>query len=464
MKRKPTIRPSIETAPVHLEGFEAIEPIGSGGYSRVYRARQEGFDREVALKIMSFGIETSAQQRSFERECRAMGVLSQHPNIVTVFNATMTDTSQPCIVMEFYAGGTLGDRVKQRGPLDAAEVLSIGVQVAGALQTAHDRGVIHRDIKPQNLFLSDYGRPALGDFGISSFDDDRTLTGGGEGLTVHYAPPELIEGTSASAVSDVYSLAATLFSLATGRRPYPRPMGQTVGELARRIVVEPPPRLPAGVGPPQLADLLQRGMAKDADDRPRSAADFGSELQAIERAWGLVETAMPLASEHGSPSIPALGPTMAAPVAQLERGDEETVAPALDKPAVFGRRLRAWSLAAVVLVVLAALSLVAGDADVAAPTATTSKSATTDQFFSAPTAPTGVVIVWSSDDSVEISWLPSDDARGYQVVRVDTDEVVEVFDPSAVLKSDGGARPCVRVTAIGVDGKLSQPSDAVCVS
>ena len=112
-------------------------------------------------------------------------------------------------------------------------MLDVGVKIAGALQTAHDRGLLHRDIKPQNLFVSEFGEPALGDFGISTLDDERSISGGG-GLTVHYAPPEVLEGAPATARSDVYSFAATLYTLLEGTRPFAAPVGakQSVGDLA----------------------------------------------------------------------------------------------------------------------------------------------------------------------------------------------------------------------------------------
>ena len=144
--------------------------------------------------------------------------------------------------MELYSGGTLGERVKQQGPLPVQQVLEVGVKICGALQTADDRGLLHRDIKPHNLFISEFGEPALGDFGISTLDDERSISGGG-GLTVHYAPPEVLEGAPATPRSDLYSLAATLYTLLEGNRPFGPADGarQTVGDLARRIMLEPPP-------------------------------------------------------------------------------------------------------------------------------------------------------------------------------------------------------------------------------
>ena len=190
-----TVDPTIP--PVHVDGFDDLRPIGRGGFSYVFSARQRDFNRRVALKVLAFGLVDERERRSFERECRAMGLVSQHPHIVTVFNAAFSATKQPCIVMELYSGGTLGERVKQDGPLPVAQVLEVGVKICGALQTAHDRGLLHRDIKPHNLFISEFGEPALGDFGISTLDDERSISGGG-GLTVHYAPPEVLEGAPAT--------------------------------------------------------------------------------------------------------------------------------------------------------------------------------------------------------------------------------------------------------------------------
>ncbi len=228
---------------VQIDGFDQLELIGKGGFSYVFSAHQKDFNRRVALKVLTFGLVDERERRSFERECRAMGLVSQHPHIVTVFNAAFTATKQPVIVMELYSGGTMGERQKREGRLPVAVVLDTGVKIAGALQTAHDRGLLHRDIKPQNLFISEFGEPALGDFGISTLDDERSISGGG-GLTVHYAPPEVLEGAKATSISDVYSFAATLYTLLEGARPFAPTHGsrQPIGELARRIMLEPPPR------------------------------------------------------------------------------------------------------------------------------------------------------------------------------------------------------------------------------
>ncbi len=309
---------------VQIDGFDQLELVGKGGFSYVFSARQKDFNRRVALKVLTFGLVDERERRSFERECRAMGLVSQHPHIVTVFNAAFTATKQPVIVMELYSGGTMGDRQKREGRLPVAVVLDTGVKIAGALQTAHDRGLLHRDIKPQNLFISEFGEPALGDFGISTLDDERSISGGG-GLTVHYAPPEVLEGAKATAISDVYSFAATLYTLLEGARPFAPTRGsrQPIAELARRIMLEAPPRMRRDDAPRGLSELLARTMSKSPDERPASAAAFGRELQRIQGELGLPVTALPLVA-----AAPPTSATPAPPASEQGQADAPRAAPA----------------------------------------------------------------------------------------------------------------------------------------
>ncbi len=486
LRREPAEQPKTDASTLEIDGFEALESIGSGGFSRVYKAKQTGFDRYVAVKVLNVGLESTAQRTSFERECRALGVLSQHPNIVTVFNAAFTNDGRPAIVMEYFGRGTLGELVKDHGPLSAEAGLSLGIQMAGALETAHSNGVVHRDIKPNNLFVSDFGQPALGDFGISSFADDRTITGAGGGLTVHYAPPELIEGDTATAASDVYSLAATMFTLLAGRRPFPRPSHQSVGELARRILIEPAPRLPVENAPRGLAEVLQRAMEKDPGQRFESAAEFGEALREVQRASGMPQTAMPLTVDAagagtiaasataatpivaptsptalaGEPVVATTPPSTSAPVvesdfrsggalsatdgdddaqtrtvarARVEKtaaveGDRppEAEAPSLSMPSK--RKLRGMVMAgvAVVAIVLAALIASAGRDEAEGPEQTTTTELDEDAFFGAPEQPTGVVFSPTADPLVyEVTWNGLTDGASYQVERLNSVDLPE---------------------------------------
>ncbi len=457
-----------ESDVVDVDGFEVQELIGSGGYSRVYRALQRGFDRAVALKVLNVDVESAAQRRAFENECRAMGSLSEHPNIVTVLMSTFTvgapgAAPKPCIVMEYYGGGTLGDVAKASGPLGLDRLLSIGVQISGALATAHRRGVLHRDIKPHNIFLSGYGQPALGDFGISSFEGERTVTGSGGGLTLHYAPPEVLEGAEVTARSDVYSLAATMYLLATGERPFPRGSDQSMTDVARRILLEPAPRLGPSF-PTSLADLLESAMAKQPSDRPESAIVFGQRLQSIEATSGLPVTVLPVAGLAARPEMP------------VSSVDPDRV-----------RRRRSWATAAgavgLLLVGGATAAWRAGDSGETGSTgfAPGVLSADDDPYFAVPGSPTGVSVSIGPHDgegeqTVNVSWSPSADAVTYQVERIDggpsegpgldpngsTSIMAEVDEPMATFEVGVGERPCVTVTAVGSEGHQSQPSSAAC--
>ncbi len=448
--------PDVRTA---VEGFELIEPIGSGGFSRVHRATQIGFGRDVALKVLTVDVETPAQQAAFERECRAMGALAHHPSIVSVFTSAFTDDGRPCIVMEYFAGGTLGDRVKAEGPLDLTAVLRAGVEVCGALQTAHDHGIVHRDIKPSNLFVSEFGNTALGDFGISSFDDERTVTGGG-GLTVHYAPPELIEGEPASASSDIYSLAASLHTLAAGDKPFPKGPGQTTADLARRILIEPAPVLTHDDIPAAFAGLLVEAMAKRPSDRPATAGEFGRRLQQIQADLGLAVT-----------------PLVASGLAADDQADRGGVvvgerSPVVPQRLLANRRLTAAALGGLALVAVGstAMAVRSGGADAAVdlddrPVVTTpSVVPGDDDFFGAPPTPTGITVA-ADGDQLSVAWTPdlTGLSIGYQVQPTGADvELIEVEEPKALVSRPEESAGCVVVRAVGDGGRLSADSDPVC--
>ena len=507
--------------PVQIDGFDQLQPIGRGGFSYVFSARQKDFNRLVALKVLTFGLADERERRSFERECRAMGLVSQHPHIVTVFNAAFTSTKQPCIVMELYSGGTRGDRQTREGQLPVAVVLDVGVKIAGALQTAHDRGLLHRDIKPQNLFISEFGEPALGDFGISTLDDEMSISGGG-GLTVHYAPPEVLEGSPATPISDLYSFAATLYTLLEGTRPFAPPEGtrQSIGELARRIMLEEPPRTRRTDVPRALSQLLARTMAKLPEQRPRSAAEFGREVQRIQGELGLTVTALPLATTLAPRSQPPVGGQGQAPPSSAEtpaadpgslpppgaaahgpppgdprvggrdldaghvdhdhdQGNTVTigreVAPA-DEPAsddgseATARRVVLGTVAGVVCLLAVAVSLlVFGRGGGDGSSSTTTGPTTTQLIGLKPPQPQGVTVAPAAEPgSVVVAWQavgePGDGTR-YQV-RPQTDGTPPQNTDQLSLTFLGVAaepRPCYTVVAISADGRSSDESVLTCL-
>jgi len=519
-------RPDPSVPSVQIDGFDELQPIGRGGFSYVFSARQRDFNRRVALKVLSFGLADERERRSFERECRAMGLVSQHPHIVTVFNAAFTTTKQPCIVMELYSGGTYGERQKREGQLPVAAVLDVGVKIAGALQTAHDRGLLHRDIKPNNLFISEFGEPALGDFGISTLDDERSISGGG-GLTVHYAPPEVLEGSPATPLSDVYSLAATLYTLLEGTRPFgPAPGArQSVGELARRIMLEEPPRARRPDVSRSLADVLAGAMAKRPGDRPPSAAALGQELQRVQGELGLSTTPLPLATppperagptpatrqgevSGGSASDPPPVPppptvVSSLPAALAGSPTDEPVSPAsmamrpvdahddedehgntvtVGRPPVPSedttssrdthstRRVVIGTVAGVVCLLAVAISLLVfgrGSDDDAS--STTVRPPATQILEVRPPAPTGVVVTRGTDQrQVVVSWSAVGDGSQdiqYQVLP-ELDGLVAqrtaALTATYELPEQVTGTPCFHVVAITPDGRISAQSDLAC--
>ena len=266
-------------AELTLEGFDGVEEVGWGGFAVVFRARQASFDREVAIKVLNVRPGTNVAE-AFRRECAAVGSLSGHPNIVTVHDVGETADGRPFIVMEYLHGGSLGDLVRAEGPLPPRAAAEMGVRLAGALETAHQVGLLHRDVKPENVLVSRFREPKLGDFGIARLHDGPSSGDGGVVGSVRHAAPEVLEGDPPTVASDVYSLGSTLFTMLAGRPPFGSGAGEDPLELRTRISTAPVPDLrPHGV-PDTLCRVVEQALAKDPDDRQASAQEVGLQLQA----------------------------------------------------------------------------------------------------------------------------------------------------------------------------------------
>ena len=208
-----------------LPGFTFVRPLGTGGFSDVHLYRQHRPDRDVAVKIITGAASTTAQLAA-AREGDLMAAVSVHPSIVDVYGMGETDDGRPFLVMEHCPGPSLVDRLRD-GPLSLAEALSIGVRLAGALETAHHWGVVHRDVKPSNVLTNQFGAPTLTDFGIAG-----TARGDADPVTavsVPWSPPELLDavrsgesvpGSAPALAADVYALAATVWTMLSGRPPF----------------------------------------------------------------------------------------------------------------------------------------------------------------------------------------------------------------------------------------------------
>jgi serine/threonine protein kinase len=281
-----------------LPGYRYLHHIGSGGNAEVHLYEQERPKREVAVKVLNEAGLTDAVARQFTAEANAMAGLADHPNIASVFTADIAPDGRPYLVMQYYSQPNLGVRAR-RGQFAVSEVLKIGVQIAGAVETSHRGGILHRDIKPHNILTGKFGTPALTDFGLASAKG----AGGAEGMSVPWSPPEVLFGTSdGDERSDVYSLGATLWHLLAGRSPYEVPGGDnTPFGLMRRIQADSPPRTGRADVPESLERLLRQALAKNPDARPQRALDLARELQAIEQELHLPHTQVVVPDDSGPP-------------------------------------------------------------------------------------------------------------------------------------------------------------------
>lgn len=263
------------TSPV--PGLSALTVIARGGYSTVYSARQDSVGREVALKIDTRSLDDERDRRRFVREAEAAGRMSGHPNVVNIYDAGVTAENHPYLVMELCSGGSYAAKLKQQGPLPPAEVRDVGVRIADALQAAHEAGVLHRDVKPGNILINRYGVPGLADFGLAALPDaSRELSVTIEALTPAYAPPEVYRLERPGPLGDVYSLAASLYAMLSGRPPRWPDTGTPSLATMVRLLDEPVPDIPGA--PVGLTAVLRQAMAADPADRYPSAGAFRDAL------------------------------------------------------------------------------------------------------------------------------------------------------------------------------------------
>ncbi len=311
-----------------IPGYRLFEPVGRGGFSVVRRAYQEGLDRQVAVKILNVDYIDSKARKRFEREVRTTAKLTGHPNVVTVLDAGVTRSHRPFIVMDFFERGSLQNQLDSTGPLSAAEVTRIGVKICGALEAAHDLGIVHRDIKPQNVLMSRFSEPALADFGVAHLLSGAARTSGTEALTPHHAAPEILDSAGAGPAADIYSLGSTLYQLLAGVPAF-RQDSDGIAALLLRILNDPPPPLARADVPPHLADAIARAMAKRAADRFTTAAEFAAALLAPDQAPQQVQPYAPWPVPHlaarSAPHPAQPPPAQPPPAQQMARESAGTI-------------------------------------------------------------------------------------------------------------------------------------------
>jgi eukaryotic-like serine/threonine-protein kinase len=259
--------------------YELVELIGRGGMSSVWKAHDRLLDRTIAIKSLheQFTQDEEYVER-FRREARSVAQLS-HPNIVTVIDRG-EDEGRQYIVFEYVEGENLKQLIERSGPLPVRDALLLTLQMARALGFAHERGLIHRDVKPQNVLLNEDGQPKMTDFGIARSVDVEGVTVTGTVLgTSEYIAPEQARGQRVDALTDVYSLGVVLYELMTGRVPF---QGENFVAIALRHVNEPAPSVLElrPDCPPRVGTAVERALAKRPEDRFGSMSELCRELEA----------------------------------------------------------------------------------------------------------------------------------------------------------------------------------------
>jgi eukaryotic-like serine/threonine-protein kinase len=268
--------------------YEVIARIGAGGMGEVYRAHDERLGRDVALKILPDHLADDAEMRArFEHEARAVAALS-HPNIMAIHELVGV-VDRPVAVVELLEGESLRT-VLDRGPLPWREAVQLGARLADGLAAAHDKGIVHRDVKPENIFVCSDGRPKILDFGLARSGtafaasvsaatfaptEPGTVLG-----TIGYMAPEQVRGEEVSPATDVFALGCTLAEALTGEKPFAR---ATPVDSIAAVLGEPPPQLLATGRdlPPRLAEIVAHCLEKQPHARFTSARDLAAALRSL---------------------------------------------------------------------------------------------------------------------------------------------------------------------------------------
>ena len=313
-------------------GYHDLESIHHGATSTMFRAYSAHLGRPVALRIATTPAPTPVARR-FTREAETLGRLTQCPNAAAPLDAGLTGRGLPYTAREFFEDGSLLDLVETAGPLPLADVLHIGVLMAAALGSAHQMGILHQSVKPQNMMRAGDGGIALADFVIRALAPAPM-----EVQSPVHCAPEWLRGQPASVATDVYSLGSTLFHLLAARPPY-RAGG--VADLLLRMQNEEPPRLVRADVPPSAAAVVARAMAREPGERYQDAFAVGAALRAVQAELGMAEaddamwptpTPLPMPEPQVAARVPAAASqdpkTLDAPIMAPEPAGMAALAPA----------------------------------------------------------------------------------------------------------------------------------------
>jgi eukaryotic-like serine/threonine-protein kinase len=302
-----------------LGEYELVREVGRGAMGIVFEAIHRPSGRQVALKLLVFPPLIPDEEREgliarFAREARALASV-RHPHVVSVHDVGIVD-GPPFMAMEYLVGMNAREWLHRHGPMPPGDLVRIGCQLCSALEAVHAAGIVHRDVKPDNVVLTEDGSVRLTDFGIARMEVEASLTrtGGLIGSPAYMAPEQILGGT-VDARSDLFSAGVTLYQLLTGELPF---QGTQLMEIAHRVAYDPP-RPPVGA-PPALAAVILRALDKDPDRRFAPADELGSALEEAAasdpgaQAMGVAAATPITVLDTPSPVSPPLGtPTLHRP-------------------------------------------------------------------------------------------------------------------------------------------------------
>jgi serine/threonine protein kinase len=469
-----TVARRLPSQPPVLPGFSHVHILGSGGFADVFLYEQNMPRRQVAVKVMLSEVVNEQVRQMFQAEANLMAQLSAHPSILTVYQAGVSGDGRPYLVMEL-CSSSLSERYR-RERIPVAEVLRVAVKIGSAIETAHRAGVLHRDIKPSNILLTAYGHPVLSDFGIASTLNESE---GQEsvGLSIPWSAPEvLMDETPGTIQSEVWSFAATVYSLLAGRSPF-EIAGQSnkssdlIGRI-NRAKVQPIGRTDV---PHSLEEILHKAMSRKVDARPRTVLELVRELQTVETGLGLPQTVVEVtmddwafATVSNDEDKTRIRPVHSAPPLGKNRRRRSIVAepfaPAVTmvksgagslssgiRPANAGggTRTLGWILVAAAVLVIAlgafgvSVMIKAGDSDIPRVA-----------DISATQSSTAITFSWA-DPGIDKN------SDSYQITTSDGQSSIQ--QPSAyIIDAKAGERACITV-AVNRAGKTGPASSQKCV-